>query len=330
MNVFSNIPSADELERICLNHREESDTASFHNFPKLPPELRLMVWEYAISAQQIASLTQGDSSGIDDDIKYGRLPAFLFVNMECRQIALKMNRYPIRFSFRYCTCPDPTDPISPPVPPDHVHKGVQHCMIGPDDIVAVRLEKEWYKLWARNWKLFFENTSWVDNISPIRFTGHWEGDFDSIENWMMLVPLNVFHLDRNGNTELAGLTRRECGRIIDWLQNQFLLLLQTHDWQGPHPDIYEDFYYIVYGWDQPKKDNLTAYELESIEFDLPILYEEADNFQAAWYIAGDTEAPASIFQKVKGAQILRYHQGRTPRLNLIRKGKGEGRVQEGQ
>ncbi|KAI1128637.1 hypothetical protein F5Y10DRAFT_172941 [Nemania abortiva] len=319
MNVFGDIPSADELdipsadelERICLSHNEEPDDASFHNFPNLPPELRLMIWEYAISRPQIASLTKEDSSGIDDDIKYGRLPAFLFVNVECRDVALKMDRYPIRFTFRHCAdCPDHCTSAA-----QHGREGVQRCLVGPEDTVALRIEKDWYPMWRKMWEWCPEALGWeakMYNMSPFSFDGHWIGDYAKMRNWMMLVPLNAFHLDRTGNTELANLDFYRCRAIEGWLRWQFHTLLRD---DRPFSGTFEGLHYVLYGWEQPKKENLTAYELESIVDCLPNLHRSVelvyDELQ---------EQMESIFLKLKSAKILRYQQGKLPPLNLIRMG----------
>jgi hypothetical protein len=261
MSTSRELPLADELEKICLDHEEDPNTASFDSFSKLPAELRLMVWEFAISEKQIASLTELsgiESSDIDDDIKYGRLPAFLFVNKECRDVALRMNRYPIRFTFRPVTARlFPDDPIP---------RTLQRCRIGPDDIVAVRVEKKWYPIWEENWKIIVDKSFPSGSYSiPMDFRGKWGGDYDSIENWMMLVPLNVFHFDDSHNTELNRLGSEICRHILLSVQTQFKHLFHKCVGLGPLPEISEEVHYVVYGWEQPKKENLTAYELESIQ-----------------------------------------------------------------
>ncbi|KAI0867652.1 hypothetical protein GGS24DRAFT_514881 [Hypoxylon argillaceum] len=267
MDVFTSIPSAGKLEEICLNHQEPSDTTSFSSFPSLPPEVRLMVWEIAISRRQIVSLTDTPSSGIDDDLKYGRMPAFLFVNVECRQLALRMNRYPIHFTFRYCDCYRLAIANLEVASPDHVHEDVQHCMIGPDDIVALRLERGWYRLWQENWEKTVNGRSISSTLNPLKFIGHWGGEFAGIKNWMVPLPLNAFHLDHNRKTktELHQLSPEECSSIKSWLKTWISNIFRFKNGRGSCPEIFGQIYYLVYGWEQPKKDNLTGYNLESIE-----------------------------------------------------------------
>lgn len=280
MAIRSNFPDYDGFEKLRLLHENKSDTPTFHPFSKLPAELRLEIWALAMSERQIASLTEGDSSGIDDDIKHGRLPAFLFVNYECRSRALETNRYPIRFTFRHAQSPEPSPSssnnkvVSDPVehlPSEHPLGGVQHCAIGPNDIVALRFEKAWYRCWQRCREYFYDDPHIGHLGPPVRFDGFWGGNYESIRNWMMPTPLIPRHPDPDSDGIIGG------GKIPYWSKYYFELNFYSlvapyspnpdESKNIPHPHVFYDecLYYLVYDWHKPKKENLTAYDLEPLE-----------------------------------------------------------------
>ncbi|KAI1108545.1 hypothetical protein F5Y14DRAFT_459444, partial [Nemania sp. NC0429] len=184
--------------RMRLEHKSDPLTlTTFPLFGQLPTELRLDIWDLAMDEQQIASLTEDKSSGIDDDIKYGRLPAFLFVSYECRMTAIKRNRYPIRFSFRYI--PEERAGRTRKTNPEIQHAGVQICAIGPEDIVALRVEGSWDD---------------ANTIGPLfRFQGEWGGNYKEIRNWMMPSPLIPNHPDPEGSNNVDG-------RILFWWSDE--------------------------------------------------------------------------------------------------------------
>lgn len=160
MSTTAYDPEYDGFRDLRLRHERKSHTHTFHSFSKLPAELRLQVWDFAMSERQIASLTEDGSSGINDDIKYGRLPAYLFVNIECCARALEKKRYPIRFTFRHrlSVLPDrslsnywvenssETDSEETTSLESNPDEGVQYCAIGPADIVALRVEGSWHRI----------------------------------------------------------------------------------------------------------------------------------------------------------------------------------------
>lgn len=274
MALKAEYPIYDGFEKLRLLYEYKSrHKPTFHPFNELPPELRFDIWELAISERQIASLTEGGCSGIDDDIKHGRLPAFLFVSHECRARALKMNRYPIRFTFQHVRSVPPAhlpfnswveDNSDEDVPPGFPYKGVQRCAIGPDDIVAIRLEGSWYQQWGRCFTRFYDDPyiddyHWAAPDPRVRFTGYWGGDWKKIRNWLMPTPLIPHHPDPVVN----GI---EAGRVEYWAKNQFQLLFHRTLYL-PYPNEFRDecLYYLVYDWHNPKDDNLTGCDLEEIE-----------------------------------------------------------------
>ncbi|KAI0449444.1 hypothetical protein F5B21DRAFT_509189 [Xylaria acuta] len=248
MTTLNPVPYADELERLCLDHEEEHSTATFHNFSKLSDEIRVMIWKLAISRRQIASLTQGKSSGLNEDIKYGRLPAFLFVNKEARWVV------PIHFTYGYRKW---EDPLRRP------RKGLQHCMLGPDDIVALRIDNERYRMWEYLWN----SGKCETKRDYIRFPGRWEGDYRAIHNWMTSAPLNAFHNDpyrdclSTRRCELNELDSSKCNEIVNQLRIHFARLLSN----DPYCRTYQLLHILAYGWDQPNMENLTAYDFETIQ-----------------------------------------------------------------
>ncbi|KAI0098761.1 hypothetical protein GGR51DRAFT_576896 [Nemania sp. FL0031] len=71
-----------------------SPLTSFPQFPKLPTELRLFIWELAMEEGQTITLFRCPPNQIQrrltiDGVKFSEVPVFFFVNSECRGIAAK-------------------------------------------------------------------------------------------------------------------------------------------------------------------------------------------------------------------------------------------------
>ncbi|KAI1279697.1 hypothetical protein F5Y07DRAFT_405927 [Xylaria sp. FL0933] len=91
-------------------HVGDSRIEQFTLFPKLPTELRLIIWEFAMQEPRLVHLrTDGyhpyrrgcPRTGAPElkiyGTQYEQVPAYFFINRECRHLALK--HYSIRFSF---------------------------------------------------------------------------------------------------------------------------------------------------------------------------------------------------------------------------------------
>jgi hypothetical protein len=320
---------------MCLEHEEAPDP-DFPQFSRFPNELKLMVWEYAVSRKQILSLTPDQIPEKGDDYKYGRMPAFLCVDKMSRWVALAMNRYPIRFSFQYCNCSRQRPErwlkercLLPPRNP-----GVQHCAMGPDDIVAIRVEHEYYTKWHERWtSSCLDGWSWDCKVQHSEFVGRWEGDYKLISNWMMLTPLNMFHLggpyehfqysELPRYRDLDDLSHKEWCNTAEWLQEQFGDFFQPWgDEHGDYPTQLKNIYCLSFGWNQPKKTNLTAYDLVSVR---KILYDlwnvDLMYWDRTWnedgVVTESKEVASPEFVMVKGAKIVRWDS--TKDLRLIKR-----------
>ncbi|KAI1810078.1 hypothetical protein GGS20DRAFT_595078 [Poronia punctata] len=305
--VEYNLPIPGDLEAICNAHTEDHSTpaTTFPKFSLLAREVQMMIWEFAMAPQQIASLTVESTGQLSEDIEAGRIPRFLFVNWQAYKIA--MRRYPIRFSFRYCEkandevrrifrCGDVCD----------CNSAIQNCRIGPDDIVALRIEKYMYAAWDHNWS-FWYMSSWQSEKPEMEgdmlrsavypyFHGTWLGNYRDIKNWMVPAPLNMFHLAKDDERELSEL-KTEPLEISMWYQDLFKTILGDHE---DVPKKFENVYCLGYGWREPQRKNLTFYDLEDADERFP-------NFaEAGRRCEPDGGVPGPQYKFIRGDEVIRH------------------------
>ncbi|KAI1083116.1 hypothetical protein F5B20DRAFT_577499 [Whalleya microplaca] len=105
-----NSPSAGNLPSDTVtNTFPDSTPATFKRFPSLPTEIRLMIWELALTQPRVVCLDpahfhheSSEPTSLILKLKgfsYAHIPILFLVNHEARALAVK--RYTIKFSLRY-------------------------------------------------------------------------------------------------------------------------------------------------------------------------------------------------------------------------------------
>jgi len=321
-----------DIRRLCNEHEEDHSTPSdiFHPFPKLPAEIQVVVFQAALEGRHIASLTRRPTGGRDEDIRYGRISPLFFVNKLACELAER--RFPIYFRFSTCIHgnivreegPRPSYQLSDDsgsqdedskdedVRPCGCDTVWQNCRIGSDDIVALRIEEEMCTAWYHNWMLWYESgwesfpyeSAFRNAVTPY-FHGWWEGDYKKIKNLMVPAPLNMFHLDHSNSTasketELNELSLSKCRIISEWYQELFHDILGSRE--AEVPKRFKNVYCLAYGWMEPKRQNLTLYDIESADKCLPN-FTNAEN-----YVKNLEDVPPPKYLVIKGHEVVRHNQ----------------------
>ncbi|KAI0397033.1 hypothetical protein F5Y17DRAFT_29087 [Xylariaceae sp. FL0594] len=291
-----------DIRSRCLNH-EEYDPISdetFHPFPRLPTEIQVMIFKYALAERQIASFYPEGYPGLgtmDSDVGCGRISPLFFVNHLSRMLAEQ--RFPISFRFSACECrqlrlkkevvhvpqPVPTGDKDQEAPKTtYIIKRKcgcenvwQNCRMGPNDWVALRMEEHWANVWTHAWMApwEFDEIQTPEAFAASKFCpsllGWWQGDFDKIRNLLVPTPLNMFHLDHyKETTELDELGEGAATFITEcFVKATQDSTINRGSKLARYPKNFANVYMLAYGWEEAQGDDLSLYDFESLRRCLP-------------------------------------------------------------